>query len=73
MMQDPVGADRAVRTKTHHDAAVARHVERTRRKREKDRKKQSRRASGANRADSNVQHRQESNDNVDKQRRRHEQ
>ena len=27
MMQDPVGADRVVRTKTHHDEAFARHVE----------------------------------------------
>ena len=67
MMQDPVGADRAVRTKTRHDAAFARHVGRTRRKREKDRKKQSRRASGAKRADCNVQHKLESNDNVHKQ------
>ena len=27
MMQDPVGADRVVRTKTRHDEAFARHVE----------------------------------------------
>ena len=77
-MQDPVGADRVVRTKSRHDEAFARHVE----EHDETGKKIARRStdaqettsnqplsssssnSGANRADSKVQHRQESNDGV---------
>ena len=65
MMQDPVGADRAVRTKTRHDAAFARHGENTTKERERPQEtvttrkwgKQSRQQCAA----------QESNDNVHKQ------
>ena len=74
MMQDPVGADRVVRTKTRHDEAFARRVE----EHDVREKKIARRStdaqemtsnrslsssssssSGANRADTNVQHKQE--------------
>ena len=80
MTQDPVGADRVVRTKTRHDEAFARHVEE-----QDEREKQIARRStdaqettsnqpssssssnGTNRADNNVEHKQESNGGVHEQ------
>ena len=81
MMQDPVGADRAARTETRRNEAFARHVE-EHGEREKEIARRSTGAqettsnqpfssssssSRSNGADSNVQHRQESNDAVHKQ------
>ena len=71
MMQDPVGPDRAVRTKTRRHEAFARHVEEPDEREKKIARRStdaqettsdqpsSSSSSGANRVDSNVQHRQQ--------------
>ena len=80
MMQGPVGADRVVRTTTRHDEAFARHLEEHNETEKKiarrstdaqettsDQPLSSLSSSGTNRADNNVQQRQESNDGVHEQ------